>query len=580
MSDIPEIEDFLYDLADEEISISHLCERALGTLALLENACLPDGLRSTRCAIRMTMASVIMTFRLADRLERSRSYLRARLTDIGGQFRTLSEEVSVLRAVSSSSSSSARGSVLGGSGGLDPATPSLIAAPLDMTPFNPEVSLMGASVLAPVDEPSFGWVNDERALTAEIQRSQSTIKRIDMEISAKKTVISEIDEAAAAALDDLMADQLLRIEDPISSDVCPSRAERARRRGEASRSRGGKPRIINQHDDKMAMDNDNEMNLPSQGEIGAPSDRCRGVPDAAASSSSEGVAEVLPAGASAAMATAETLADNSLVAPGQTDSLVGTPVNPLGPPSILGTTPMIFDDAMEDEPTCGTKRKAHSSPDNDNDKDKDGVTGVGGQTRRARKTRTLDDDSDEAPDGGEQCVLDNRECAISGTFLDKPITLRSGKVCTEDIEKSPSQLKKKIVENIIDSIVIDNSSGDEFVVPQKVKKLTKKKTNVKKNKPIRKAYSSSNLAAGGIYAIFDEKGLDSRFSREDLLNMGPSNLGSKGLDYVSEIDSMRASSSNLSGPLSGKMKNYLSFAKEVIRALVEKLETSGDVPHL
>lgn len=62
--------------------------------------------------------------------------------------------------------------------------------------------------------------------------------------------------------------------------------------------------------------------------------------------------------------------------------------------------------------------------------------------------------------------------------------------------------------------------------------------------------------------------------------MGPSNLGSKGLDYVSEINSMRASSSNLSGRFSGKMKSYLSFAKEVIRALVEKLETSGDVPHL
>lgn len=100
------------------------------------------------------------------------------------------------------------------SGGLDSVVPSSIAAPLDMTPFNPEVSLINAFTLAPVDEPSFGWVNDERALTAEIQRSQSTIKRIDMEISAKKTVISEIDEAAAAALDDLMANQLLRIEDP------------------------------------------------------------------------------------------------------------------------------------------------------------------------------------------------------------------------------------------------------------------------------------------------------------------------------------------------------------------------------
>ncbi|CAL1672767.1 unnamed protein product [Lasius platythorax] len=62
--------------------------------------------------------------------------------------------------------------------------------------------------------------------------------------------------------------------------------------------------------------------------------------------------------------------------------------------------------------------------------------------------------------------------------------------------------------------------------------------------------------------------------------MGASNLGSKGLDFVSEVDSMRASSSNLSGRYSGKMKSYLSFAKEVIKALVEKVETTGDVSHL
>lgn len=160
----------------------------------------------------------------------------------------------------------------------------------------------------------------------------------------------------------------------------------------------------------------------------------------------------------------------------------------LGSPSILGAAAPIFDVVMEDEPICGTKRKALSSPDNDGDKDS--VIGVGGQASRARKTRILDDNSDDATKGDEQCALDNRVRTLSNAFLDKPMSLRSRKVCVEDNEKPSSSQMNKDAENIMDPIVIDNSSGDEFAVPQKVKKLTKKKTKVKKEKPIRKAYSS------------------------------------------------------------------------------------------
>lgn len=67
MDEVPCVDDFLCDFAASEFSVSHLCERALGALALLEEACLPDNLRSTRCAIRMTMACVIGIGYIADR---------------------------------------------------------------------------------------------------------------------------------------------------------------------------------------------------------------------------------------------------------------------------------------------------------------------------------------------------------------------------------------------------------------------------------------------------------------------------------------------------------------------------------
>lgn len=167
---------------------------------------------------------------------------------------------------------------------------------------------------------------------------------------------------------------------------------------------------------------------------------------------------------------------------------------------------------------------------------------------------------------------------VLDSAVNELMTLRSGRVCAEVSDVSLPQ--KKNVEGIRETIVIENSSDEEFVVPKKVvkKKLTKKKIKDKSVKPIRKAYSSSNLAERGASMAFED--LDNRFSREDLLAMGAPNLGSRGLDYVSEVESMRASSTNLSGRFSGKMKTYLSFAKEVIRALMEKVETTGDVAHL
>ncbi|CAL1672346.1 unnamed protein product [Lasius platythorax] len=319
----------------------------------------------------------------------------------------------------------------------------------------------------------------------------------------------------------------------------------------------------------MAMEQkDQELNLPSKGEIKASSYRCRDVPDTATSSSGEGVTGALPASASANMVTAEEFIDTNLDV-GQIEGLMEASEDHLGSPLILGA-PIEIDEAMEYELPCGTKRKALSSADDD------GVAGA--YSIKARKTRILGDESDAAPDEDEHNASDNRGCVVLDSAIGELMTLRSGRVCAEVNEVSLSQ--KKNVEEVQDTIVIENSSDDEFVVPKKMvkKKLTKKNTKDIPGKPIRKAYSSSNLDDGGASLAFED--LDSRFSREELFAMRAPNLGSRGLDYFLEVDSLRASSSNLSDRFSGKMKTYLSFAKEVIRALVEKVETTGDVSHL
>lgn len=174
----------------------------------------------------------------------------------------MSGEVSVLRAVTSSSSPSPQVSLIEKSGSSDSVTLPLVVAPSETIPLHPEISLTNVSLSAAVVDASFSWI-DQDALSAEIQRSQSAIKQIDTEIAAKKTIISKIDEAAAVALNNLVTNQSYRIQDPISSDVCPFRVEWARRRSGANRSRGGKPRTINPSYADMDMNQETNKNLPS-----------------------------------------------------------------------------------------------------------------------------------------------------------------------------------------------------------------------------------------------------------------------------------------------------------------------------
>lgn len=68
-----------------------------------------------------------------------------------------------------------------------------------------------------------------------------------------------------------------------------------------------------------------------------------------------------------------------------------------------------------------------------------------------------------------------------------------------------------------------------------------------------------------------------KLEREDWLEWSGPKLGSRGLDYLHELNKQWKLSSNIYGKVKGKMKNFIAVAGSIIETMVEKLEASGDV---
>ncbi|CAL1672905.1 unnamed protein product [Lasius platythorax] len=67
---------------------------------------------------------------------------------------------------------------------------------------------------------------------------------------------------------------------------------------------------------------------------------------------------------------------------------------------------------------------------------------------------------------------------------------------------------------------------------------------------------------------------------DDLRDMGATNVGAIGRDCLEVVDAIRVGSRNFQGTWSNRMWTKITKVKEVIRALVEKAEASGDSLHL
>lgn len=76
----------------------------------------------------------------------------------------------------------------------------------------------------------------------------------------------------------------------------------------------------------------------------------------------------------------------------------------------------------------------------------------------------------------------------------------------------------------------------------------------------------------------EEVGMD--FAPDDLRVMGATCVGTIGIDCLKNVERMRAKSKNLQGGISGKMRKDLTRAIDVIKTLILKAETTGDVHKL
>jgi len=64
--------------------------------------------------------------------------------------------------------------------------------------------------------------------------------------------------------------------------------------------------------------------------------------------------------------------------------------------------------------------------------------------------------------------------------------------------------------------------------------------------------------------------------RQEWLDMDPAALGSRCLDHLAEIEQQRKCSGNLSGIVSGRIKDSNAVAVQIVKAMIEKLTYAGN----
>lgn len=92
--------------------------------------------------------------------------------------------------------------------------------------------------------------------------------------------------------------------------------------------------------------------------------------------------------------------------------------------------------------------------------------------------------------------------------------------------------------------------------------------------PINKARRKTSIP---VIVSKEEADRELTYRREDWLKLDGAELGARCLDYLEELERQRCLSSNLSGTVTGRMKNSKSIATEITKALIEKITTVGDV---
>lgn len=203
-----------------------------------------------------------------------------------------------------------------------------------------------------------------------------------------------------------------------------------------------------------------------------------------------------------------------------------------------------------------TKRKALASPET-NEKE---FKGVKTPSRKPSKTRIVTQHTSEVSFDQEDVISISDETSV---------TEASSAIKSKRIGKD----RRSIELNKSTREALDEEDDDDYVeISRKVKTKTKKskdKTDKTVKNPIRTPRGKKKIPE---IIPRDRVDLELCFSRDKWLKMSSSELGAACLDHLAEIEKQRLLCGNLSSRTDGMLKDCGAAAKNIIGALVEKLE--------
>ncbi|KMQ92618.1 reverse transcriptase [Lasius niger] len=317
----------------------------------------------------------------------------------------------------------------------------------------------------------------------------------------------------------------------------------------------------------LSIDDDKSReNLPQQGYLGAPAAGVAGtiVPGAPTSSSNEGLAEVLEAGISVNLAT---VVDQDEDLNLKRDLCAGLAVQTRSIDSILKDvyagyeTVALPDGGIKDSPDLeGDTFFGDSPPVVHHWKDHEEMEVDSEASKKKRKAEA-------------SLVVGSSSDEIAAP----PILSRRRRRRNRLVDPSPE--KGSYTDHIDLTADYETPHGSDYTDVESVGKLELTRRQAKETRGD-SGVKSSTSRKGKKSAIFGSKidfkpDLDS-ISSSQLVGMSATNAGLIGLECVEVVEAVRARSSNFQGSWSGRMRVKLNKINDVIRALTQKAESSGD----
>ncbi|KMQ89040.1 reverse transcriptase [Lasius niger] len=316
----------------------------------------------------------------------------------------------------------------------------------------------------------------------------------------------------------------------------------------------------------IMADDKNRENLPQQGCLGAPAAGVAGtiVPGAPTSSSNEGLAGVLEAGIPVNSATIVDQVENPSP---KKDLYTG-----------LALKTRSIDDILKDVYE-GYKTVAPSvgGPGDSSGQEGDTFFGDSPPAEHHRKESAEMEVDSEASRKKRKAEAS----LVVGSSSDEIITpsISSRRRRRRNRLAVPSPNRGSVTDHIDLTADYETPHGSDFTDAESVGRLGISRRQASETRGDSRV-KSSTPRKGKKPAIFGSKidfkpDLDS-ISSSQLLGMSATNAGLIGLECVEVVEAVRARSSNFQGSWSGRMRVKLNKINDVIRALTQKAESSGD----